>query len=214
MSKAARTSIFILIVLLISTLALAAYFWIVEQPNLVESKKELTGLLEKSQEREVTLTQDLNKAKKDIKKIEREKVSLQEKINKGENRIKSIKANIATLTSTRDELKDKISAIDKEHNRELNRVTKNLREERKDLRRYKDKERDLLSKIKDLENPNLVNQKITRYKDQVQGLNKRIKELKTKVLRLTALKTPPKQTTKTPPPKSITSQKSPPPLLQ
>lgn len=120
MSKAAKQSIFILILLLIGSLCYTG-FSILEKQKLEREKKVLQQQLKESQEQEKKSTgrvqglEDSIKGFEDrIKGYEEEKAQRTQKIQDLEKRVEGLSAQVSEVTTDRDKWKRRIESIQKE----------------------------------------------------------------------------------------------------
>ncbi len=152
MSKAAKRSLLILIVLLLATLGFAA-FTIIEKQNVEEEK----GIVEEKfaqarndfRNKEKKYVQDAKNLDSDLKAVYAQKDDLTKKIKKIETRtgaqIKSLSAEIEGITGDRDKWKRRIETIRQERDKLMAKITdltKKLEEKPEPEIVYRDREAD------------------------------------------------------------------------
>jgi len=129
MSKAAKRSLYVLIVLLLVTFGLAA-FSVFEKQKVEEEKaiveQELVEARTRFQKREKKYIQDARKLQDEIQKTNSEKNRLTEKINAAEKRaqqqIDDLTGQIDDVTSDRDKWKRRIDTIREERDKLLSKI--------------------------------------------------------------------------------------------
>lgn len=113
MSKAAKQSIIILIVLLLGSLGFALYSML-ESQKAKDENLQLNAKLTQVQDRENKAKAEVKKLNEDLSKVNAEKDRLDEKVKKAEKTAEDLYGQITEISQDRDKWKSQIDAISKE----------------------------------------------------------------------------------------------------
>lgn len=113
MSKAAKQSIIILVVLLVGCLGFAAFSMLDSQKAKDESAR-LSQELGQSQDREKKALNDVKSLKDELERLGSEREKLNDKVRKAEKNAEDLNNQIIDLTSDRDKWKSQVDSIGKE----------------------------------------------------------------------------------------------------
>jgi chromosome segregation ATPase len=110
MSNASKTSIFILIGLLVVSLGVTGYVFL-EKTKVEQERTQLGADLQQAQDREKKSLMDIRNLKDQLSKLEEEKSSLESKLRGAQKQAEDLQGELANMMSDRDSWKAKVDSL-------------------------------------------------------------------------------------------------------
>lgn len=122
MSKAAKQSIFILIILVLGSLGFAGYT-IFEKQKVEKAKASLQSSLKKAKAKDKKQTAQIEELETELEQSNEEKSKLQTKIDNAEKQIEDLLVQVTEVTDDRDKWKRRIDTIQRERDELMAKVS-------------------------------------------------------------------------------------------
>ncbi len=137
MSKAAKLSIFILIFLVVGSLAFGGYI-LFEKQKLEQVKAQVEENLQQVQQQDRKKAKEIKKLNGQVKESAQQNTNLQEQVSNTKQQVENLNSELGEVKNDRDRWKNRIDEIKQERDR----LTQRIQSTQKDFNDYQRKERE------------------------------------------------------------------------